>query len=63
MIQGNKVLVACSAEADPELQQTLKIEWFKNNKIIGPNLGGEFNVYKDENNSLGIIYQNGLRKG
>ena len=56
MIQGNKVLVACSAEADPELQQTLKIEWFKNNQIIGPNLGGEFNVYKDENNSLGIIY-------
>ena len=55
MIQGNKVLVSCSAEADLELQQTLKIEWFKNDQIIGPNLGGEFNVFKDEDNSLGIV--------
>lgn len=54
-MQGNRLSIGCDGKSALELEDSLSLEWSRDDFKIGPNLGGEFNVYTDETNSLGNL--------
>ena len=55
VMQGNRLSIGCDGKSAPELEDSLSLEWTRDEIKIGPNLGGEFNVYTDQSNSLGNL--------